>query len=226
MAVVTLRFFAEEGVDFCLWGNGENGDEIEKTLPLPEELRQRMRAWIGEYNQRTQEGVGGPWTQAAREDFDRRGYLLSLEVQEALGPAYKVRYLFSTKAVKGEADAGAAPKGSEAAPTPRQLGEMIRAVAVLALPGDAQRDWLASRGGPMSGDALTIDIFEAAPAVQTFHAAGWITKRGLEQVTELHRTLTAMSGPANRALWAPIQLDDAPEWDRVRRLARSVLAEL
>lgn len=95
-----LRFFAEEGVDFCLWADDEDPGALERQLPIPEDLGARMHAWIAEFNKRTQEGVPGPWTHELNEEFDRRGYLLSRELQDVLGPEYRVVYLFETSAVR------------------------------------------------------------------------------------------------------------------------------
>lgn len=80
---IRLRFFAEEGVDFCVWADDEDPGQLERELPIPDDLRARMREWITEYNRRTQEGVPGPWTVELSEEFDRRGYRLSRELQEA-----------------------------------------------------------------------------------------------------------------------------------------------
>lgn len=226
MKPVRLRFFAEEGVDFCLWADEEDPGSIERQLPIPEGLRARMRAWITEFNRRTQEGLPGPWTAELSEDFDRRGYLLSRELQGVLGLEYHVDYLFETSAVRAWAKAVETSQPPAQAPHPRRLAELLRAVAVLALPAEAQRDWLAGRGGPLSGDGLAIDIYESAPQADQFLAAGWISRRASEQVTELDRALNEMSGPDNADLWSAEALDAAPEWERLRRLARSVLGEL
>lgn len=230
MSPVRLRFFAEEGAESCLWPDGEDGGVLEGRLTIPDDLRDRMSRWITEFNKRTQENVPGPRTAEAHEDFDRRGYELSRELQQVLGPEYEVTYRFRNAAVRRWADTVGAhePETPPARPTPkvRRLTELLRAVAVLALPPESQRDWLASRGAPLSGDGLVIDLYETGPLAEQFRAAGWMGPRASAQVEKLYCLLQEMSGPDNAHLWTPAALDDAVEWERVRRAARGVVAEL
>lgn len=76
----------------------------------------------------------------------------------------------------------------------------------------------------MGGDELVIDVYESAPDADLFLAEGWITRRAQEQIAELDRLLNEMSGPDQRHLWSAAALTSEPEWDAVRRIARSVLA--
>ncbi|MGC1207944.1 MAG: hypothetical protein WA880_08330, partial [Ornithinimicrobium sp.] len=57
-------------------------------------------------------------------------------------------------------------------PQPARLSEVVRAVAVLALPGGDQLAWATARGGPMSPDALAIDLFDMVDQIPAFHHAG------------------------------------------------------
>jgi hypothetical protein len=45
-------------------------------------------------------------------------------------------------------------------------------------------------------------------------------------ILELDRTLAAMSGPSNGELWTEVALRQAPEWRKVRHLARCALNEM
>ena len=63
-------------------------------LSIPPDLRDRVRAWVDEYTA----FVEGTALDAA--DHDRRGYALSRELQEALGPDFRILYHFETKALQ------------------------------------------------------------------------------------------------------------------------------
>lgn len=60
MKPIPLRFFVDDGVHFPSWGDEVDPKELERVLPIPEDLRTRMRHWSVEWNLRTQEGVPGP----------------------------------------------------------------------------------------------------------------------------------------------------------------------
>jgi hypothetical protein len=89
----------EVGCDFVLWDDdNEHLGELEHLLPVPEDLRRRIlrhaeQWYLADGGQPDPDWPGG-------EEFDRRGYLLSRELQEALGPDYRVSYSFSTAAAK------------------------------------------------------------------------------------------------------------------------------
>jgi len=100
---VRLRFFAEEGADVCVWGDDEDADEVQHRLPIPAELERRMTAWIDEFNQRTQERRPAPWTPQLAVEHDLRGLALSRELQQALGPEYRVVYTFTTTEARRQA---------------------------------------------------------------------------------------------------------------------------
>lgn len=87
---------AEEFADFALWPDG-----VENDLDIPEDLRNRMKAWVRE-NTAKQAVATAPWPEEARLDHDRRGYALSQELQAVLGDAYFVTYHFETVQVRSE----------------------------------------------------------------------------------------------------------------------------
>lgn len=100
-AGVKIRFMAELGVDFALWdGSGDTGD-VEEKLGVPEDLKQRMRDWVAEYNAYIDSAVPGSplWTEDRLLDFDRRGYQMSVELQR-LSNAYEVEYSFMTAEIQ------------------------------------------------------------------------------------------------------------------------------
>lgn len=219
-----LRFYAEEGARVCVWGEEEDADQTQHRLPIPPDLAAALDAWITEFNKRTQEHDPGPWTAQLREDHDRRGYELSRRLQETLGAAYEVEYRFTTSTVRHSVDVTGAP--SAPFPQPARLVELLRAVAVLALPAVEQLDWAAARGGPMSPDPLVLDLYETADGASSFRDAGWISARAADRIEVLKHAVEELSGPGNANAWSATALREAPEWDRIRDLARGVLAVL
>lgn len=219
-----LRFFAEEGARVCVWGEEEDADQTQHRLPIPPDLVAEMDAWITEFNERTQQHQPGPWTAQLREAHDRRGYELSRRLQEALGTDYEVEYRFATSAVRRSVHVNGAP--SVPNPQPARLVELLRAVAVLALPAAEQLGWAAARGGRTSPDPLVLDLYETADQVSSFRDAGWISARAAERIDALEHAVENLSGPGNAEVWSATALREAPEWDRIRDLARGVLADL
>lgn len=94
-----LRFMTEVGCDFVLWDddNGHLG-ELEHLLPIPDDLRQRIVRHAAEWFLHDGGEPAPDWP--GIEEFDRRGYLLSQELQEALGHDYRVDYIFNTPQVR------------------------------------------------------------------------------------------------------------------------------
>jgi len=97
--VTRIRFMAEPSIDAVLWGVSSQG--LEDELPIPEDLRNRMERWRREYADQDS-GVGRPWTAEAHRAHDRTGFEMSRELQELLGPGYRVDYVFTTAEVRTE----------------------------------------------------------------------------------------------------------------------------
>jgi hypothetical protein len=94
-----LRFMTEVGCDFVLWDDdNEHLGELEHLLPMPKDLRRRIVRHAAEWFQHDGGGLVPDWP--GIEGFDRRGYLLSQELQAALGHDYRVDYLFNTPQVR------------------------------------------------------------------------------------------------------------------------------
>jgi hypothetical protein len=102
MAPYRIRFMAEIGCDFALWGDpwrplphddeydaGEVG-ELECLLPITEDLRDRILAWADRFCR-----YDGGDRDIDMSDFDGLGMYLSRELQRELGLAYSVKYHFS-----------------------------------------------------------------------------------------------------------------------------------
>jgi hypothetical protein len=91
--VTRIRFMVEAGIDAVLWGESDQG--LEDELAIPEDLRHRMKRWRREYDNQDG-GVSRPWTGEEHRAHDRTGYEMSRELQEVLGPTYRVDYVFTT----------------------------------------------------------------------------------------------------------------------------------
>jgi hypothetical protein len=80
---------------------GEEQESVEDRLDIPENLRRRMAEWANEYSDRRR-GMAHAWTQDQSQDYDRRGYAMSKELQNVLGADYFVDYHFITATVRDE----------------------------------------------------------------------------------------------------------------------------
>lgn len=92
---IRLRFMTEVGCDFVLWDDeNEYLGELEHLLPITADLRARILRHAGQWYRQDGGEPEPDWP--GDEEFDRRGYLLSQELQNALGPDYRVQYHFNT----------------------------------------------------------------------------------------------------------------------------------
>lgn len=108
-------------------------------------------------------------------------------------------------------------------PTPRSLANLVRAVAVLALPAADQVTWVESLGvGPVV-DELALELGDGALLAPQFVEAGWLGTDVLEPLRALDALLADMSGPANAPLWDVSALGSSPRWAEVREQAKQVL---
>ncbi|HET6560531.1 MAG TPA: hypothetical protein VFG72_01540 [Marmoricola sp.] len=79
-SVIELRFYADVGCDFALWDDHGSAGEIEELLPISADLRRRIKQWAVDADLRWTTG-----TAAA-------GRALAEELQQRLGPAYRIVY--------------------------------------------------------------------------------------------------------------------------------------
>jgi hypothetical protein len=83
--------------DICgtsLWPSGFDLDT--DTLPLSPALRSRLEAWVTEWEDDVMGGV------VPEDEWDRRGYALSKELQAEVGPDYEIVYEFASPEVRAE----------------------------------------------------------------------------------------------------------------------------
>jgi hypothetical protein len=74
--------------------------EPEDLLPIAPALRDRIRAWVDEYTASI-----GERAPLDLYDHDRRGYVLSQELQTELGPEFRIEYQFQTDELRREVKA-------------------------------------------------------------------------------------------------------------------------
>lgn len=110
---------AEIGADFVLWDGTDDIGDVEEKLGVPADLRRRMTQWADEYNAKLNAAVPGQpmWNERELLDFDRRGYILSLELQQVLGDDYTVEYKFMTSALRAQVTSEAPDEGPHPADT-------------------------------------------------------------------------------------------------------------
>lgn len=112
-------------------------------------------------------------------------------------------------------------------PTPRSLANLMRAVAVLALPASDQIAWLEGLGiGESNANELAIELGDGFLLVGQFVERRWLPVEVVDPLRALDSLLHSMSGPANSDLWETAALETAPAWGDARRLAKSVLLTL
>jgi hypothetical protein len=95
-----IRLMVDDVSGIALWDDEVSTDQLEDELPLPDELRRRVRSWVDEYTRNIDRRES--WTPDEYVAFDRRGYQLSIQLQDALGPEYRIQYIFETQELEQE----------------------------------------------------------------------------------------------------------------------------
>jgi hypothetical protein len=111
-------------------------------------------------------------------------------------------------------------------PDPSFIARLIRAVAVLALPAANQMDYLRSAGVPEGVDELALELHDGALLVPQFLDQGWLPREAAERIAALDAYLGAMSGAERASEWTTSALQNAKQWEHVRRLAQQVLKSI
>jgi hypothetical protein len=97
-----IRLMVDDVAGIALWDDEVSADRLEDELPLPEDLRRRVRSWVDDYTRSIDRSE--PWTTDQYVAFDRRGYELSMELQQVLGQEYRVEYHFMTQELRQQGD--------------------------------------------------------------------------------------------------------------------------
>ncbi|MBA2560437.1 MAG: hypothetical protein H0V07_11245 [Propionibacteriales bacterium] len=95
-----FRLMTDDVSGIALW-DAKATEELENQLPISGELRQRVKTWVNDYTE-TIGGVHRWWGAVELREHDRRGYQLSLDLQAALGPEYRIEYVFETSELRRE----------------------------------------------------------------------------------------------------------------------------
>lgn len=103
------------------------------------------------------------------------------------------------------------------------LVDLLRAVGRLALPAQQQIAYLRRLGTFPNADELALEVSDGVGLLSQFVEHGWISPELAEAIRELDSVLTAMSDPSMKHLWTAEALVSAPEWERVRTQAQSIL---
>jgi hypothetical protein len=85
-----IRMFVDDVSGIGLWDEDISTDDLEEYLPISQHLRERIRAWVDEYTASISPGPS--WSGQQDVEHDLRGYELSRELQQALGPDYRIQY--------------------------------------------------------------------------------------------------------------------------------------
>jgi len=116
---------------------------------------------------------------------------------------------------------------SEFEPSPAQFASLVRSVAVLALPHTGQVAWLESLTfGASNVGELALDFEDGYLIAPQLVAAGWLTSEFVRQLGIIDALLDEMSGASNAYQWTADALQNSPEWEKVRELARAALFQL
>jgi hypothetical protein len=91
---------ADDYTGIVLWDEEDGALGLEEELPLPDDLRARVKAWLARHEELMADTAEGWQARLHRHDHD--GYALATDLQAALGPAYRIDYHFETDEVRRE----------------------------------------------------------------------------------------------------------------------------
>jgi hypothetical protein len=113
-------------------------------------------------------------------------------------------------------------------PNPAMLVRLIRSIAILALPYDAQVQWLDSLGlgEARFADEMALELEDGVRLLPQFENAGWLKSDVVALIRNLDEFLGARSGPERAAFWDLDSLQTSADWSEVRRLATNLLLRL
>lgn len=114
----------------------------------------------------------------------------------------------------------------ESRPHPNIALMFVRSIAILALPPEAQIDWLRSfgLGEPGIVDELALEFDQGWAAIESLRAEGWIPGRAIEPLMKIDAVFNSINDPSGP--WSVDDLAAAPEWRQIRTLATECLYKL
>lgn len=92
----TFRMFVDDASGVALWS--VDGAEELDVLPMSEDLRDRIQAWVDEYTDAIARGRSG--SDAWALEHDQRGQALCEELREQVAPRFSVTYLPNTRELR------------------------------------------------------------------------------------------------------------------------------
>lgn len=106
---------------------------------------------------------------------------------------------------------------------PRRLVELVRSVALLALPSVDQRKILVDLGVAPSVDELALLFDDVVVLLPAFEEAGWLNAGELVQLREIERLLSALTDTGRSEVW-DVEALDGSSWNAIRDRAQRFLA--
>lgn len=101
----------------------------------------------------------------------------------------------------------------------------MRLIGFLALPGREQVEHLERlRLAPLA-DELALQVYDHAVLIDQYRDLGLLSDEDCEQLRALDRAFASMTKSDNKSIWTTDAVLTSPEWDRIRRMARSVVLE-
>lgn len=100
---------------------------------------------------------------------------------------------------------------------------LLKTVALLASDASVQLEYLKKLGIPEGIDELALEYDAIAGAAEDMLRLRELDKRQYDAIKKLDDLLSQMSGKTNSKLWTIDALSSAPEWEKVRYLAKQCL---
>lgn len=113
----------------------------------------------------------------------------------------------------------------------RMSGAFVRAqleksLEILASPAKDQQDYVERMGLGRSVDELALGLDDFIVMLPAAVNDGEVSEDQAAAIRRVSDLTASFSGKENAALWRTEQLDSAPQWKEVRRLARLALESL
>jgi hypothetical protein len=100
---------------------------------------------------------------------------------------------------------------------------LIKAVARLSLPAEAQLAYLRDLGVLPSIDELALELHDYSVLLPQFIEYGWITSDEGVAIQALADELAHLGDAAGTAVWTEESLATSPAWEEIRARSRSAL---
>ena len=104
---------------------------------------------------------------------------------------------------------------------PASLARLVRSVAILALPYEAQLAWLRSLGlgEPGFADELSLELDDGVLLSRQFVEAGWLSAEARHAIIKLSELITPHNGHGHDEFWSLDGLRTSVDWTEIRDVA-------